>query len=302
MANVAVVILTYNEARHLERAILSVKGFASSVHIIDSFSTDNTVAIAKSHGCEVLEHPFKNQADQFNWGLDNIVTTATWILRLDADEYIEADLAAAIEAGLPMLPENVNGVTFDRKHIFLGRWIKWGGRYPLRLLRTFRRGFGVTEQRWMDEHIFLTSGDVVHFKGGFVDHNLNDLNFFIEKHNKYATREAIELLNQKYRFLSTAEPEGSATSKQAAFKKWAKRNVYSRIPFTISSFSYFILRFIFQLGFLDGREGVAYHFLQGYWYRFLVGAKAMELETAIKHLDTRLMMKDELIRRTGLEL
>lgn len=302
MADIAVVILTYNEDQHIERAIHSVKRIARSIHVIDSFSTDRTVEIAASLGAEVLQHPFKNQADQFEWGLEHIATEATWIFRMDADEYIEPDLAAVIEADLVKLPGTVNGVTFDRKHIFLGRWIKWGGRYPLRLLRTFRRGFGVTEQRWMDEHIFVTSGDVVHFKGGFADHNLNDIGFFVDKHNKYATREAIEILNQKYDFLGSGAAGAGSTSKQAALKKWVKYKVYNRFPYTLSALSYFLLRYVVQLGFLDGREGTTYHFLQGYWYRFLVGSKAMELERSIANLRDKQAIKGELRKLTGLSL
>lgn len=302
MASIAVVILTYNEAKHIERAILSVKDIAASIHVIDSFSTDETVAIAKLQGAEVLQHPFKNQADQFEWALQHIHTAADWIIRLDADEYIEPDLALQLQTKLPNLPSSVNGITFDRKHIFLGRWIKHGGRYPLRLLRMFRRGFGITEQRWMDEHIFITSGDVVHFTGGFADHNLNDLAYFVDKHNKYATREAVEILNMKYGFLRERSATGGATSTQATLKKWVKDNLYNNIPFTVSAFSYFLIRYICQAGFLDGREGTIYHFLQGYWYRFLVGAKALELERHIKGGNSEEDIVSLLSSATGLDL
>lgn len=276
MAEVAVIILAQNEALHLDRALRSVMSFATSVHVIDSGSTDRTVDIAQSHGCEVLVHKFKNYADQYQWAEDNITTSATWLLRLDADEVIEADLAGEIAARLGTLPPDVMGVTFDRKHIFLGRWIRHGGRYPLRLLRLYRRGHGRIEQRWMDEHI-VVDGRVVHFPGGFADHNLKDLTFFTAKHNGYATREALDVILKGLDSQSAPEDVDAQLTFQAKIKRTLKQRVYNKLPFPVSVTAYFLYRYFIQLGFLDGIEGLCYHFLQGYWYRFLVGAKTLEL-------------------------
>jgi glycosyltransferase involved in cell wall biosynthesis len=187
---IAVVILTHNEESHIARCLASVALFGGRAFVIDSGSRDGTIAEAQRLGATVHHHPWKNYADQFQWALDTIDTDAEWILRLDADEVIESDLAERIRNELPKLPPDIVGVNIDRKHIFMGRWIKQGDRYPLTLLRIFRRGHGRIEQRWMDEHIIVDGGRTVHFAGGFADHNLNDLSFFIDKHNKYATREA----------------------------------------------------------------------------------------------------------------
>ena len=92
-ADLAVVLLTFNEALHLPRALASVSGFAREIFVIDSYSTDNTVEIALAAGAQVLQHPFQNQARQFQWALDNAPMTSAWVMRLDADEIIEADLA-----------------------------------------------------------------------------------------------------------------------------------------------------------------------------------------------------------------
>lgn len=301
--SVAVVLLTHNEERHLGRALASVAGFARSIHIIDCESTDATLSIARSMGAEVLSNRWRNYADQFQWGMDHITTDAEWILRLDADEVIEPDLAQRIAVELPLLPPDVVGINIDRKHIFMGRWIRHGGRYPLTLLRLFRRGHGRIEQRWMDEHIVVQGGRTVHFPGGFSDVNLNDLSYFTDKHNKYATREAIDILNQRHTlFERDVGVTAAATSRQTAFKRAIKEHVYNRIPFELSSLAYFLFRYIIQLGFLDGREGLIYHWLQGYWYRFLVGAKTVELERAIAHLPTSAAKRDAVSRLTGHEL
>ena len=299
-SKLSAVILTFNEELHLERALASISGFTKEIFVIDSFSTDRTIEIALAHGAIVLQNKFINQAKQFQWALDNAPISGEWILRLDADEIIESDLATEIVQKLPALAPDVVGINLKRKHIFMDRWVKHGGRYPLVMLRIWRKGHGRIENRWMDEHIVIWGGRAVTFEGGFADHNLNDLTFFTDKHNKYATREAIEILNQRLNFYPRDHSVTTeSTSLQTAAKFFIKEHIYNHIPFTISAFMYFVWRYIFQLGFLDGRSGLIYHFLQGYWYRFLVGAKVMELERAISHLTDKQAITEELSRLTG---
>lgn len=303
LTNLAVVILTYNEEMHIERAIQSVKDITSEIFVIDSGSKDNTVKLAQENGAVVIYHPFINQAKQFNWALDNAPITADWIMRLDADEVIEQDLVTEIQEKLPKLNSKIVGINLKRKHIFMGRWVRHGGRYPLILMRIWRTGYGRVEDRWMDEHVVISGGETVTFNGGFADHNLNDLTFFTDKHNKYATREAIEVLNQKYQLFGRDESlNKETTSFQASVKRIAKEKIYNKIPFTLAALSYFLYRYIFQLGFLDGRSGLVYHFLQGYWYRFLVGAKIMELEKAIAGMTDKQQILEEISRLTGHKL
>ena len=83
----------------------------------------------------MLQHPFQNYARQFEWALENAPITSEWVMRLDADEIIEPDLAAEIASILPTLPPDVMGVNLNRKTIFQDKFIRWGGRYPLTLLR-----------------------------------------------------------------------------------------------------------------------------------------------------------------------
>lgn len=298
--DLTVVILTFNEERHIARALDSVAALAPATLVVDSYSSDRTVEIATAHGATVLQHPFVNQARQFQWALDQAAISSTWIMRLDADEVISPELAAEIAARLPNLPADVVGVNLRRRHIWMGRWVRHGGRYPLLMLRLWRRGHGRVEDRWMDEHVLVWGGRTVTFDCDFSDHNLNDIGYFVDKHNKYATREAIEILNRRLG-LGTADADVSvrSTSWQVATKRWIKLHLYNRIPFTVSAPAYFVWRYVFQLGFLDGRSGLTYHFLQGLWYRFLVGAKAMELEQAVSHLSDKREIASELSRLTG---
>lgn len=300
MTTVAVLILTHNEGMHIRRSIESVSSFATQVFLVDSGSTDGTIETAESLGATVFKHPWTNYAQQFQWGLDNAPITADWVMRLDADEIIEPDLARTIVERLPTLPAAVTGVNLKRKHVFMGRWIRHGGRYPLVLLRIWRRGVGKIENRWMDEHMVLDHGDTVTFEGGFSDVNLNDLTFFTDKHNKYATREAVDVLNQRLN-LFDRNADGLDASAQAASKRGIKEGFYNRLPFGVGPVCYFLYRYFIQLGFLDGKEGAIYHGLQGLWYRYLVDAKILELSREIEGLPpTDALTK--LSRLTGLRL
>jgi glycosyltransferase involved in cell wall biosynthesis len=287
MNSLGVIILTHNEERHIERCLKAIAPIARDVVVVDSFSSDSTVEIARALNARVLQHSFKNYADQFQWALDNSAIAADWIMRLDADEVIEADLVAEISRKLPNLGPEIAGVNLKRKHIFMDRWIRHGGRYPLLLLRIWRNGQGRIENRWMDEHMIVWGGRTVTFDGGFSDHNLNDLTFFTDKHNKYATREAIDVLNRKYGLFTIDDGITSDTvSFQASIKRKIKEKFYNKLPFWFGPTLYFIYRYIFQLGFLDGRPGLVYHFLQGFWYRFLVGAKAEEYDAILRKYPT----------------
>ncbi|HEY1579293.1 MAG TPA: glycosyltransferase family 2 protein [Terracidiphilus sp.] len=303
MISLAVIVLTRNEEVHLARALKSVAPIAQEVFVIDSGSQDRTAEVAREAGATVLVHPFANYAKQFSWALENARITSEWVMRLDADEVIEPDLVSAIAARLPTLPEEITGINLKRKHIFMDRWIRHGGRYPLVLLRVWRRGKAEIEDRWMDEHMVLTEGQAITFDGGFSDHNLNDLTFFTAKHNSYATREAIDVLVKKYQ-LSAGPSRLSArsTSTQTAITRWIKEVVYNNSPFWLGATAYFMYRYFIRLGFLDGREGMIYHFLQAYWYRFLVGAKIFELDRTLSKIDDRAQALRELGRLTGYDL
>ncbi|MBB4200544.1 glycosyltransferase involved in cell wall biosynthesis [Rhodoblastus sphagnicola] len=298
----AAIVLTYNEEIHIGRCLRSIEQFCDEIYVVDSFSTDRTVAIAVAHGAKVLQNPFVNQSVQFQWALDHIETRAGWLFRIDADEVAEGDLADEVKTKLRTLPDEIVGVCLNRKHIFLGRWIAHGGRYPLYLLRIWRHGFGRVENKWMDEHIITWGGKVINFEGGFCDHNLKNISFFIEKHNQYATREAVDVFARRCGLPGFIDQGNEGLGVQAFRKRLLKQSFYEKLPFPVGPLIYFIYRYTVQLGFLDGLEGVIYHTLQGFWYRFLVGAKLFELEQAIHCYDEANKIRDDIERLTGLKL
>lgn len=276
--SVTVVILTVNEARHIERALRSVAAIADVTFVVDSGSTDRTVEIARAMGAEVLTHPFVNQAQQFNWALDQLPADTDWVLRLDADEVVSGELAGEITACLPALPEEVAGLTLPRRIAFLGRPIRYGGVFPAHVLRLFRFGRGRSEDRWMDEHIAV-EGRVEALEGELLDDNLNPLGWWIDKHNRYASREALEVLLAERRSGGTAPTD--VMGRQATNRRWIKQNIYGRMPAGLRAAVYFFYRYLLRGGFRDGFPGFAFHVLQGFWYRFLVDAKLFE---ARRHL------------------
>lgn len=279
MLDLTVIILTYNEEIHIRRCIENVEPIARDIFIIDSFSTDKTLEIAKGYEkVHILQNKWENNhAKQFNWGLENADIKTKWVLRLDADEYLTPELIDELKEKLPSLPDEVNGIIFNRRHIFMGKWVKRGV-YPVKLLRMFRYGKGVCEQRLMDEHIQLIEGRSVEFNYDFCDHNLNNLSWWTQKHIGYAIREATDLLDMEFDLTGSAKNDETIKLSSQALKKRRRKHGYAKKPLFWRSFAYFVYRYFFKLGFLEGKEGFLWHFLQGWWYRTLVDAKVYEIK------------------------
>ncbi len=290
--NLTVVILTFNEERHIQRCLESLSGLAGRVVVVDSQSTDQTREIALKLGADVYRNPWINYAKQFNWALDNSDITTDWVMRLDADEIVTPKLAEQLRQQLSSTPNTTAGITINRQIHFMGKWIKHGAIYPIRQLRIWRNKQGRCENRWMDEHI-LVEGTIEHINADIADINLNNITWWINKHNHYATREAIDLLMGEINH--AVDNKTTAMSVSARFKRWIKHSVYAHLPLGMRALLYFLYRYIFRFGFLDGWPGLVFHVLQGFWYRFLVDVKVYELRKLIAERGQSLaqVVKDE---------
>lgn len=275
---IAVIILTYNEEIHIQRCIKSIREFLPEILVVDSFSNDQTVKIAEQLGARVLQHKFENHALQFNWAITQLDSGCNWVIRLDADEYFTPELVHEINNRLPSLPVSVNGVHCYRRVNFAGRLMRFAGLYKIKMLRIWRYGTGKCENRWMDEHI-IVSGNTVDFNGAIIDHNLKSLTYWTDKHNGYASREAVDLLNMKHHLFAAESISQLNLLTGSSLKRWMKENLYARFPLGVRSILFFVYRYIFLLGFLDGAAGFKFNFLQCLWYRFLVDMKIDEVET-----------------------
>lgn len=279
MLDLTVIILTYNEELHIRRCLENVAPIAKRVVIVDSFSTDKTLEIAREFpNVDILQNKWENNyANQFNFGLDKGNITTKWVLRLDADEYLTKELVEELKTKLPGLPEDVSGIVLKRRHIFLDKWMK-RGIYPVKLMRIFRNGKGRCENRLMDEHIQLSEGRAVEFEHDFCDHNLNNLSWFCHKHVNYAIREAVDLLDIEFDLTGSAATDDSKNISAQAIAKRRKKHAYARKPLFWRSTAYFLYRYILKGAFLEGKEGFLFSFIQGWWYRTLVDAKVLEIK------------------------
>lgn len=282
--SITAIILTKNEEKHISRCIQSLQGICEEIYVIDCFSTDKTVEIAGELGAKVYQHAWKNYATQFNWGLNNCPISTEWVWRIDADEFLEGNLGIAMKHILAGCSPDINGVYVRKRIDFMGHPLLHGGWYPSYHLKVFRNGHGDCENRWMDEHIRIFDGKAITVEeGNQVDANLNDLTWWTEKHNGYATREMIDMVMMEYGFDAKAKevvPNFWGTEEQR--KRWLKIK-YIKSPLFIRPFVNFFLRYILKGGFLDGKEGFVWHILQGFWYRMLVDAKIFELKKRFEY-------------------
>ena len=269
--DITTIVLTYNEERHIARCIVNALSFSKKVIVIDSPSTDRTQEICKSFpNVEVVEHKYPgNQAAQFNWALDNVKVDTEWILRLDADEYLSDELIEELQNKIPQMPSDITGCVMKRDVVIMGKRIKHGKLKQPKFLRLWRSGKGRIENRVMDEHAILTEGRSVEMKHFFYDENLNGIEAWVKKHLDYANREVSVYSNG----LNQAGAEMGSRNNQ--------KTKYYSLPKYHRGFWFFILRYIFLGGFLDGKAGFVWNFMQCWWYRTLVDVMIEDKEQAV---------------------
>lgn len=274
--DLSVLILTFNEERHIQRAVESAFCVAKEVFVVDSFSNDRTVEIAESLGARVFQHTFRYHAAQLNWAIENLPVSTEWIFRLDADEYFTDELIDEIKETLPKTTSNINGFTAPRLMYFMGKYIRHGI-LPMIILRLWRTGKARCENKKMDEHIMLTEGKVGTLQGAFIDDSKITLAEWIQKHNAYSDNEAMDLLCTEYNIGGIDNTSTTKIGDHTSSKR-KKKLKYIKLPLFWRSFAFFVYRYFIRCGFLDGKEGFLWHFLQGFWYRSLADAKVFEIK------------------------
>lgn len=272
MLDLSVIILTKNEELHIGRCLEKLRDLnLRQVFVVDCFSTDGSDKLAKAHGAEVIYHEWPgNQAKQFNWALDNLPIKASWVLRLDADEYLYPDTIEEVKSLLPKwdgeevtgggLPPDVTSLSLSRARRYLQMDIRFGGR-EVELVRFFKVGFGRSAQSEMDEHIVTSGGRNVKLKGRFVDDSLITFDQWHQKHLNYAEREA--------RMAVAGAENGN-------------KRLYYRLPPYFRALAYFCYRYFMLLGFLDGIAGWRWNYWQGLWYRWIVDRRIVAMKRELK--------------------
>ncbi|WP_316792234.1 exosortase Y [Pedobacter frigoris] len=271
------VILTYNEEQHLPRLLDSIRVLEADTYILDSYSEDNTIAICHDYHTTVAQARFRNHPTQWHHALSTFQITTPWVICLDADQIVTRELIALLLDFRNRDHLDIDGIYFNRKNYFKGRWIRHGGYYPKYLLKMFRHDKGWSDLTENMDHRFQVHGKTRIWKTGhIIEENLkeNSISFWVDKHNRYSTLLAEEEVQRiKDRFKQSIKPSlfGSPNEQNAWFKK-----LWWSLPRYLRPLLYFMYRIILQRGILDGKTGIIYHFLQAFWFRLLVDIKIDE--------------------------
>jgi glycosyltransferase involved in cell wall biosynthesis len=271
VAQVSVIILTFNEEANLPACLASLRGLDCELFVVDSGSTDATLRLARGAGARVFSHPFDTYAAQRNWAQRNLPLGCDWVLHLDADERLTPELVDEINRVLGGRP-SVAGFVLRKRTLFMGRWIKHGGHYPAYHLRLFRVDSGSCEERLYDQH-FLVEGEVATLKGDYIDVLTADITTWTVRHARWAELEARENMIQGR---GAGQVRAAFWGSPIERRRWLRQKLFYRLPLFVRPFAYWFYRYVLRLGFLDGPEGLIFHFLQGCWYRFLVDTKVFE--------------------------
>lgn len=272
---VTVIILTYNEEKNIEACLDSVYGWTKEIFIVDSFSTDQTLEKVKKYsGVHVLQHAFENYSIQRNWALKNLPITGEFIMNIDADHRINDDLKQELfETFSKGVSEEIKGLMASRQTLFMNRWIKHGGHFPVYHGFMFRKGYGFCEEKEYDQH-FVIEGKSLKMKGTIKDVITDSLTNFTARHNRWATLEAQDAVKwMKGNSGKVIQPNKNGNPMEV--RRYQRMKYYS-LPIFTRVFMYFGYRYFLKFGFLDGKQGLVFHFLQGFWFRFLVDAKIYE--------------------------
>jgi glycosyltransferase involved in cell wall biosynthesis len=287
---VSVLIPAKNEQANLPACLTSLQR-ADEVFVVDSQSTDNSIEIAKNYGANVVQFHFNGSwPKKKNWSLDNLTFRNEWVLIVDCDERIPPELWDEIAQVIEN--NEYSGYYLNRRVFFLKKWIRHGGKYPDWNLRLFKHQNGRYENlstedipntgdNEVHEHVIL-QGKVGYLKNDMLHEDFRDLYHWLERHNRYSNWEARVYFN----LLTNKDDNGTIGANlfgDPVQRKRFLKKVWVRLPF--KPFLRFILFYIIQRGFLDGRAGYVYARLLSQ-YEYQIGAKLYELRNCGGKLNT----------------
>ncbi len=284
MSDFSFIILAFNEEIHLPRLLASIKDLQVSKFVLDSGSTDKTLQICADYGVEVKQNAFENHPKQWHHALNCFAVNTPWVICLDADQIVTPELLIQLNNFKSDDYKDINGIYFNRKNYFKGKWLKYGGYYPKYLLKMFRYGTGFSDLNENMDHRFVAPGKTMIWKHGhIIEENLkeNQIAFWIAKHNRYSDLVADEEIQRMQSLRTqTIKPDfwGSPDERTAFLKR-----LWWRLPLFLRPFLYFFHRYFIQFGFLDGGRGFIFHFLQAFWFRFVVDIKIQEKQHGAKN-------------------
>lgn len=274
--NIGVILLVYNEEIHLKRCLDNLLLLTSKIYVIDSFSSDNTVDILNEYEINFVQNVFINHSNQLNFAIDTFPFDTNYILRIDCDETLSIELINEIKTSKMLnIDSEFSGFYIKRKVKFFNKILNFGNINPIWLLRLWKRGKGICDDKLMDEKIIVTDRKTTRLRNIIIDNNLNNLTWWTNKHNFYSNREALEILKYKY-VVSHNSFNGDYYS--IDFFVYLFKMLYNRAPIFFRSFLLFFYSYFLKLGILDGLPGFIWNILQVFWYRYLVDVKVYEFE------------------------
>ena len=279
--SLSVLILSKNEERNLEDCLRTLAPWCGDIHLVDSYSTDNTLDIACQYGVTIHQHVFEGHTKQRAWALRNVPFRNDWVMALDADHRVTPELQRELRHVFQTPPKEFGGFYVKRRQIFRGRWMKHGGYYPKYMLKVFRHELAYLDHHEFD-YRFYVNGKVATLENDILEDNRNedDISFFVDKHNRFASEQAAEELMRRQghvEYLVRAAFFGTHDQRTL----WLKKRWYA-MPLYLRPFLLFFYRYFLRLGFLDGKEGFIFYFLQSFWFRLLVDIRIEEMRLSGK--------------------
>jgi len=272
---VSILILTLNEEQNLPGCLESV-GWSDDIVVLDSFSTDRTLEIARSAGAKVIQRQFDNWAAHQNWAMECIRFRNPWVFYLDADERMTPELCAEIQAIARSADERRVAFYCGRKNFFMGRWLRHA--MPPGAVMRFFKPPHIRFQRLVNPTP-VVDGHYGYLKNYLLHYNFSKgITEWIDKHNRYSLFVAQEGLK-----LLAGRPAGlsQVLDRDRAKRRQALKNLSFRLPLRpLVKFCYLYLG---QLGFLDGAPGLTYCLLQAF-YEYMIVLKMRELQRRARGL------------------
>jgi glycosyltransferase involved in cell wall biosynthesis len=279
MIPLSVLVTTRNEEANVERCLKSVHGFADQIFVLDSESTDGTVEIAGRYAeVQTLAYDHSRIIPWiFQWGLDNLPLRNDWVLILEADQAVTPELQGEI-AALLSRPDGVqeDGFYIRRRQIFRGKPLRFGGYGGKVLLKLFRRSRSGLDPVEQDTRVYVR-GPVGRLRAPLEEWNVKEdaIQFYLQKHLRYAEAFAREEFERRRGGIPwKTAPRLLGTPDERIL--WMK-SLYYRMPLFVRPMLYFLYRYFFLLGILDGKTGFVFHFLQAFWFRLIVDIRLEEL-------------------------
>ena len=272
-----VAVLTLNDELQIEACLKSAAGLDADFLVVDSGSTDSTVAKAKELGATVLHYPYVTEARTRNWIIDSWASKYEWLVFLDYDERLTPELRDEI-ASLPPPHRGPKGYKMRRRMFFLGKELRFGGHQDVWLLHVLHPPAArVVEQTRTLEYVHVR-GPVGKLHHPLIHDNRKGLSAWTRKHVFYARREAEDRLARRRRDQDVSENR---------IKAFIHERILSHVPPFFTPVLFFCYRYFFRFGFLDGKVGLIYYLLHDFWYPLLIAAKMFELQTGHKKRSRR---------------